>query len=80
MRSYKSKGMREPYVIMLDLVSEGMTIASQDSPLHIGPTALPAYFANRHWYVRLMPDDSWTIAGTELHNDCERWLSKGVIR
>jgi hypothetical protein len=78
MKSYRSKGQREPYAVLLDVLSEGMTIASPANPIRFDDGKL-AYFAERHWHVQ-GESGNWTVADLAAHNLIEYMLSKGMFQ
>lgn len=76
MRTHKSRGKREPYAVLLDIVGDGMTIANKDNPLTFRGGEV-AYFADGHWFVK--EGEAWSEAPTQLHNQLEYCLSKGMF-
>ena len=75
--------MKEPYAFMLDLVSEGMTIGTKEAPIKFDDTI--AYFSERHWWVKETApthpyNEQWVEAPTQLHNELEVRLRKGMFQ
>ncbi len=61
---------------MLDIIGEGMTIASADNPIRFTDGTVD-YFADRHWHVQ--DAAQWTEAPTSQHNHIEYMLGKGMF-